>query len=91
MTRLSDLEIQDRASQLPDWKLEGKKLTRTWIFENFIEAIEFVNRLVDPAERAGHHPDLYISYNKVSVSLTTHDAGGITEKDFDLAVVLSAL
>lgn len=91
MTSLSDREIQDRASLLPDWKLEGKKLTRTWTFENFIEAIDFVNRLVDPAEKSGHHPDLSISYNKVVVSLTTHDAGGLTEKDFDLASVLSAL
>ncbi|MGB3240284.1 MAG: 4a-hydroxytetrahydrobiopterin dehydratase [Geitlerinemataceae cyanobacterium] len=91
MTSLSDREIQDRASLLPDWNLEGKKLTRTWTFENFIEAIDFVNRLVEPAEQSGHHPDLSISYNKVSVSLTTHDAGGLTEKDFDLASVLSAL
>lgn len=91
MSSLSDREIQDRASQLPDWSLEGKTLTRTWTFENFIEAIDFVNRLVEPAERLAHHPDLFISYNKVSVSLTTHDAGGITEKDFDLAGVLSAL
>jgi 4a-hydroxytetrahydrobiopterin dehydratase len=91
MTPLSDREIQDRASHLPGWSIEGKKLTRTWTFENFIEAIDFVNRLVAPAESSGHHPDLFISYNKVSVSLTTHDAGGLTEKDFDLAGVFSAL
>ena len=91
MTCLSDREIQDRASQLTGWSLDGKKLTRTWTFKNFVEAIDFVNRLVEPAESAGHHPDLSISYNKVSVSLTTHDSGGLTEKDFDLAGVLSAL
>lgn len=91
MPVLSDREIQDRATQLLDWKIEGKTLIRTWTFANFIEAIDFVNRLVAPAERLGHHPDLSISYNKVSVSLTTHDAGGLTEKDFELAGVLSAL
>jgi 4a-hydroxytetrahydrobiopterin dehydratase len=91
MPSLSDREIQDRASQLSDWSLEGNTLTRTWTFENFVEAINFVNRLVEPAERLAHHPDLSISYNKVSVSLTTHDAGGITEKDFHLASVLSVL
>jgi 4a-hydroxytetrahydrobiopterin dehydratase len=91
MPILSDREIQDLASQLPGWKVEGKALTRTWIFENFIEAVGFVNRLVDPSESAGHHPDLSISYNRVSVCLTTHDAGGLTEKDFDLARVFSAL
>ncbi|HIK31484.1 MAG TPA: 4a-hydroxytetrahydrobiopterin dehydratase [Oscillatoriales cyanobacterium M59_W2019_021] len=91
MTRLNDRQIQERASQLPNWTVDGKTLTRTWTFENFIQAIEFVNRLVDPAERAGHHPDISISYNKVNVSLTTHDAGGLTDKDFELAGVLSDL
>lgn len=91
MTRLSDRQIQERASQLPNWNVVGDTLTRTWTFENFIKAIEFVNRLVDPAERAGHHPDISISYNKVNVSVTTHDAGGLTDKDFELAGVLSDL
>lgn len=91
MQVLSDREVQDRASQLYGWEIEGKTLSRTWTFANFIEAIDFVNRLVEPAERLGHHPDLSISYNKVSVSLTTHDAGGLTEKDFELAGVLSTL
>lgn len=91
MTCLSDREIQERTSRLPNWEVKGDTLTRTWTFENFIKAIEFVNRLVDPAERAGHHPDISISYNKVNISLTTHDAGGLTDKDFELAGVLSAL
>jgi 4a-hydroxytetrahydrobiopterin dehydratase len=56
-----------------------------------VEAIAFVNQIVEPAEAAGHHPDLEISYNKVTVSLTTHDAGGLTSKDFDLAQVISKL
>lgn len=53
--------------------------------------MDFVNKLVEPAEAAGHHPDLSISYNKVTVSLTSHDAGGLTESDFEMAKTISAL
>jgi len=88
---LSDAEIQERAKQLEGWTLEGKELRITRKFKDFLEAIAFVNQIVEPAEAAGHHPDLAISYNKVTVSLTTHDAGGLTSKDFDLAQVISKL
>lgn len=88
---LSESEIQERAGQLSEWTVEGKELQRTWRFKDFVEAIAFVNKLVEPAEAAGHHPDIAISYNKVSVSLTTHDAGGLTERDFELAKVISQL
>lgn len=88
---LNDEQIQERAQQLEGWIVEGKKLHLTRKFKDFLEAIAFVNQLVEPAEKAGHHPDLAISYNKVTVSLTTHDAGGLTEKDFDLAQVISHL
>jgi 4a-hydroxytetrahydrobiopterin dehydratase len=88
---LSDMEIQERANQLEGWTVEGKQLKLTRTFKDFVEAIAFVNKLVEPAEAAGHHPDLAISYNKVTVSLTTHDAGGLTDKDFDLAQVISEL
>ena len=91
MSLLGDAEIQQKASLIPQWTVEGKCLTRTFVFADFVNAIEFVNRLVEPAETAGHHPDLAISYNKVSVSLTSHDAGGLTEKDFELAQALSGL
>ncbi|HEY9600876.1 MAG TPA: 4a-hydroxytetrahydrobiopterin dehydratase [Allocoleopsis sp.] len=91
MTRLSEQEITQQIKSLPEWTLEGKELRRTFQFKNFVEAIDFVNRLVEPAETAGHHPDLAISYNKVTVSLTTHDAGGLTQKDFDLAKTISQL
>jgi 4a-hydroxytetrahydrobiopterin dehydratase len=86
---LTDAEIQERANQLEGWTVEGKELRITRKFKNFVEAIAFVNQIVEPAEAAGHHPDLEISYNKVTVSLTTHDAGGLTSKDFDLAQVIS--
>ena len=64
---------------------------RTFEFKDFVEAIAFVDKLVEPAEAAGHHPDLSISYNEVTVSLTSHDAGGLTSKDFELAQTISDL
>lgn len=88
---LNDRDIQARMQTIPGWTLEGKQITCLRTFENFIDAIAFVNKLVDPAEASGHHPDLEISYNKVKISLTSHDAGGLTEKDFSMAKTLSGL
>ncbi|MCT7974240.1 4a-hydroxytetrahydrobiopterin dehydratase [Laspinema olomoucense] len=88
---LTETEIQERVSQLPGWTREGKILHCERKFKDFIEAIAFVNQLVDPAEIAAHHPDIEISYNKVTISLTTHDAGGLTEKDFHMAQTISEL
>lgn len=88
---LSEAAIQEQAKQLEDWKVEGKKLKVTKEFPGFVEAIDFINKIVEPAEKAGHHPDLSISYNKVTIALTTHDAGGLTAKDFDMAKELSKL
>jgi 4a-hydroxytetrahydrobiopterin dehydratase len=76
---------------LPGWTTDGIKLSRTYQFKNFVEAIGFVNRLVEPAETANHHPDIAISYNKVTISLITHDAGGLTQQDFKLAQIISQL
>ncbi|BAY22773.1 pterin-4-alpha-carbinolamine dehydratase [Calothrix sp. NIES-2100] len=86
---LTEAEIQQRVGVLSGWAVEGSKLKTIRTFKDFIQAIEFVNKLVEPAESAGHHPDIEISYNKVKIQLTTHDAGGLTEKDFDLAAVIS--
>ncbi len=88
---LSSGEIQERISRLPSWIVEGQQIKSIRRFKDFIEAIAFVNQLVQPAEAAGHHPDIEISYNRVTISLTTHDAGGLTEKDFDLAEVIAGL
>lgn len=88
---LNNIEIKERASQLSGWAVEGKQLRCTRLFKDFIESIAFVNKLVAPSEAAGHHPDIEISYNKVIVNLTTHDAGGLTEKDFALAQQISTL
>ncbi|MBE9054139.1 4a-hydroxytetrahydrobiopterin dehydratase [Nostocales cyanobacterium LEGE 11386] len=88
---LTDAEIQAQASRLSNWTVEGSKLQTTRKFKDFIAAIEFVNKLVEPAESSGHHPDIEISYNKVKITLTTHDAGGLTQKDFDVAANISQI
>lgn len=82
-------EIQAQVNQLSDWSLNGNKIQCVREFKDFVEAINFVNRLVEPAEAAGHHPDLSISYNKVTIELTSHDAGGLTASDFEMAKVIS--
>lgn len=90
-TLLSDADIQSKVGALEGWTLDGKKIKTTRQFKDFVEAINFVNRLVEPAEAAGHHPDLHVSYNKVTIELTSHDAGGLTESDFQMAKVISSL
>jgi len=88
---LSQTEIEQKLTVIPEWQQSEKTIVRTFKFKNFPEAIAFVNKLVEPAEAAGHHPDLTISYNQVIVSLTSHDAGGLTNLDFDLAQTISNL
>ncbi|MEM6611158.1 MAG: 4a-hydroxytetrahydrobiopterin dehydratase [Cyanobacteria bacterium P01_C01_bin.72] len=88
---LTQAEIDQKIQAIPQWQQSEQTLTRTFKFKNFVEAIAFVDQLVEPSEAAAHHPDLAISYNKVTVSLTTHDAGGLTEKDFSLAQTISEL
>ncbi len=88
---LTDAEIQSRVSLLPGWEVQGSQLQTNRKFKDFIAAIEFVNKLVEPAESSQHHPDIEISYNKVKISLTTHDAGGLTQNDFDLAQTISQI
>ena len=82
---LSDIEIQRRLSSLPGWQRHGDALRRTFSFAGFPEAVEFVRTLVAPAEAMHHHPDVDVRYNRVIVSLSTHDSGGITENDLTLA------
>lgn len=91
LVRLSETEVSDRLQQLPDWTVRDQQLVCTYQLGSFVEAIAFVNRLVDPAEAAEHHPDLLISYNRVTVTLTTHDAGGLTALDFALAEAIAQL
>ncbi|MEY2858660.1 MAG: pterin-4a-carbinolamine dehydratase [Cyanobacteriota bacterium] len=88
---LTQTEIDQKIKAVPEWRQLKQTITRTFEFKNFVEAIAFVDQLVEPAEAAGHHPDLTISYNKVTVSLSSHDAGGLTDKDFALAQTISNL
>jgi 4a-hydroxytetrahydrobiopterin dehydratase len=89
--KLSQPQVSQQIKSLPGWAIDGQQLTCSYKFGNFVEAIGFVNRLVQPAEAAAHHPDLQISYNLVKISLSTHDAGGLTQIDFDLARQIAAL
>jgi 4a-hydroxytetrahydrobiopterin dehydratase len=85
MPALADHEIHSRLVTVPDWQIESGELVRTFLFKDFRASLAFVNKVGDLAEAAGHHPDIDIRYNKVRLALVTHDAGGITQKDFDLA------
>jgi 4a-hydroxytetrahydrobiopterin dehydratase len=85
MTRLTAVQIKTALRAVPEWKQQGAAITRTFVFKNFPAAIRFVNRVAKLAEAAGHHPDVDIRWNKVTLALTTHDAGGLTGKDFALA------
>ncbi len=88
---LSPPEIEGKLSKLPGWQLDGNTIYSTRRFKGFPEAVQFVQAIVAPAEQAGHHPDLEISYNRVTIRLTTHDAGGLTPKDFALAQIIDTL
>jgi len=85
MPALPESEIKTRLSSLPGWKIEAGELTKTFIHQDFRGSLAFVNKVGELAEKAGHHPDIDIRYNKVRLGLVTHDAGGLTAKDFDLA------
>lgn len=85
MGRLSEVEIQARLGQLPGWQVTDGVLRKLFTFSAFSEGIRFVDRVAELADAADHHPDIDIRYTKVVMSLTTHSAGAITEKDFALA------
>ncbi|WP_348263391.1 4a-hydroxytetrahydrobiopterin dehydratase [Telmatobacter sp. DSM 110680] len=91
MPALADHEIHSRLVTVPDWQIETGELVRTFLFKDFRASLAFVNKVGDLAEAAGHHPDIDIRYNKVRLALVTHDAGGITQKDFDLAAAADKL
>lgn len=84
-SRLSDEQAVERLRELPHWRIDAGKLTRAFRFPDFMTAVDFVNRLARLAEDAGHHPDLHVGWGRVEVELTSHDAGGLTARDFDLA------
>lgn len=77
-------------ARLPGWARAGRAIARTYRFEDFRGALAFVNRVAALAERQQHHPDIDIRYNEVTLSVWTHDAGGLTERDFRLAAAIDA-
>lgn len=91
MSALSNPDVASRLTTLPAWQVEAGELTRTFVFKDFLAALAFVNKVAVLAEKAGHHPDIDIRYNKVRLGLVTHDAGGLTAKDFDLAAAVDKL
>ena len=91
MPALTQQEINTRITKLPEWTIDSGELARTFTFKNFLSSVDFVNQIAKEAENMGHHPDIDIRYNRVRIALTTHDAGGITEKDFQLAKEIEKL
>ena len=88
---LPDDAIEAKLGELDGWAREGDAITKTFDHGDFVGSVEFVRRLTTPAEEMNHHPDLEISWNKVTVSITTHSEGGLTENDFELARRISRL
>ena len=86
MPKMSDEDLQQHLDKLPDWSRQGEALTREFQFKDFTHAMQFVNQIAEEAESVNHHPDIDIRYNKVTLNLTTHDSGGVTQNDVNLAV-----
>lgn len=91
LTKLSDDEIASRLEGLAEWSQPGEEIQRTYRFKDFVAAMAFVAAVAEHAEKVAHHPDILIRYSRVTLSLSTHDAGGITDKDFDFARAADAL
>ena len=85
MARLSDEEIEDRLAEVEGWEREGDAIRQRFKHEDFRGSVDFVNRLTSEAEDMNHHPDLAISWNEVTVTITSHSEGGLTANDFELA------
>jgi 4a-hydroxytetrahydrobiopterin dehydratase len=88
---LSDIEIQRALGSLPGWSRKGGVITKTYVAPNFPAGIRLVGRIADAAEAVQHHPDIDIRYTRITVALSTHDSGGLTQKDVDLALTIERL
>jgi 4a-hydroxytetrahydrobiopterin dehydratase len=85
MPALTAKQISLHLKTVPDWSKRRQTILRTFKFEDFLKGIAFVNQIAKKAQKLNHHPDIDIRYSKVTLTLTTHDKGGLTEKDFTLA------
>ena len=91
MDTLNQEQIEAALGELTDWGFEGEALTRTFRFADFVHSIGFVEHLAEIAEERRHHPDIDIRYNKVTLRLSTHSAGGVTQRDVELAEAIGRL
>ena len=91
MALLSDDDVRERLRRLDGWERDGDAIAREFKFDDFQGSVDFVNRITPPAEEMNHHPDLAISWNKVTVTLSTHSEGGLTANDFELAHLIQDL
>jgi 4a-hydroxytetrahydrobiopterin dehydratase len=91
MGKLNSEQIKAALPAVKDWKKKGASITRTFEFKDFVGAMDFVKKVARSAEKAQHHPDIDIRWNKVTLVLATHSEGGLTKKDFDLAKKIDAL
>jgi 4a-hydroxytetrahydrobiopterin dehydratase len=91
LTKLSDEQIKKELTNLPGWSLVNGKLHKDFVFKDFIEAFGFMSTAALHIEKMNHHPEWFNVYNKIKVDLTTHDAGGITQNDINLARILNSL
>ena len=91
MQPMSQEKIDIGLRELPDWKRSEARIARQFVFADFIAAFGFMSSVALLAERANHHPEWSNVYNRVSIELTTHDAGGLTERDFELATAIDKL
>jgi 4a-hydroxytetrahydrobiopterin dehydratase len=87
---VDDKAVAAGLARVPGWARVGRAIARTYRFDDFRSALAFVNRVGELAERQQHHPDIDIRYNEVTLSVWTHDAGGLTERDFRLAAAIDA-
>lgn len=90
MARLTEQEIAQTLGRVPAWTREGDVISRSYTFSKFADGIRFVDRVAVEADKADHHPDIDIRWTTVTMRLSTHSAGGLTRKDFDLAAIIDA-
>jgi 4a-hydroxytetrahydrobiopterin dehydratase len=91
MAALSESEVQSALADLPGWQYQGNAIQRQFQFPAFTDLMVFVNQLAEMAEEANHHPDLDVRYNRLLVSLTSHDSGGVTRRDVKMAAKISEM
>jgi 4a-hydroxytetrahydrobiopterin dehydratase len=91
MSKLSEAEIIERLPTAKGWDRHGDMLVRTWQFPSFRRAMEFINHVAAVLDRSNHHPDLIVQYRTVRIEMSTHDVGGLTERDFALVAEINEI